>query len=107
MEKQENGSIFWVYHARKSETDKKRFFYHQSVKIQLSGLQMSPIPSLGLNSKAGKSIFKTHGMHGFERRNVERLCFVSFYYRRSERGRCMYNVEQVEVMRAPPCTRAM
>ena len=70
MEKQENGSIFWVYHARKSETDKKRFFYHQSVKIQLSGLQMSPIPSLGLNSKAGKSIFKTHGMHGFERRNV-------------------------------------
>ena len=26
-----------------------------------------PIPILGLNSKAGKSIFKMHGMHGFGR----------------------------------------
>ena len=53
---------------KKAKQTKSDFFYHQRVKIQLSGLQMSPIPSLGLDSKAGKSIFRTRGMHGFERR---------------------------------------
>ena len=85
MEKQENNSIFWINHAKKSETGKKGLFYRQSVKIQPSGLQMSLIPKLGLGSKARKSIFKKRGMHGFGRRNVfDLFCLLKEEERKDE-----------------------